>query len=38
MMKRQGLFATDVRREPIVWRMDEETRHELERLLALINY
>ena len=38
MMKRQGLFATDVRREPIVWRMDEETRQELERLLALINY
>ena len=38
MMKRQGLFTTDVRREPIVWRMDEETRQELERLLTLIGY
>ena len=36
MMKRQGLFTTDRRREPIEWQMDEETRQELERLLALI--
>ena len=37
MMKRQGLFATDRRREPIEWQMDEETRQELERLLMLID-
>ena len=36
MMKRQGLFTTDRRREPIEWKMDEETRQELERLLTLI--
>lgn len=35
MMKRQGLFTTDCRREPIEWRMDEETQQELERLLML---
>ena len=38
MMKRQELFATDRRREPIKWQMDEETRQELERLLVLIDF
>ena len=37
MMKRQGLFTTDVRRNPIEWEMDLETQHELERLLMLID-
>jgi 4-hydroxy-tetrahydrodipicolinate synthase len=37
MMKRQGLFTTDVRRNPIEWEMDRETQQELERLLMLID-
>ena len=37
MMKRQGLFTTDVRRNPIEWKMDLETQQELERLLMLID-
>jgi 4-hydroxy-tetrahydrodipicolinate synthase len=34
---KQGLFATDVRRGPHAWDMDEETRLELERLLAQLD-
>ncbi|MBA63591.1 MAG: dihydrodipicolinate synthase family protein [Planctomycetaceae bacterium] len=37
MMKRQGLFTTDLRRDPIQWEMDQETQQELERLLLLID-
>jgi 4-hydroxy-tetrahydrodipicolinate synthase len=34
ILAKRGLFATAVRRKPYAWEMDEETRRELERLLA----
>lgn len=34
VLAKRGLFATDVRRKPHAWVMDEETRLELERLLG----
>jgi 4-hydroxy-tetrahydrodipicolinate synthase len=37
VLARRGLFATEVRRTPYTWEMDEETRSELERLLALLD-
>ncbi|MHC4176214.1 MAG: dihydrodipicolinate synthase family protein [Planctomycetota bacterium] len=37
ILTRRGLFATDVRRKPHAWEMDEETRLELERLLAQLD-
>jgi 4-hydroxy-tetrahydrodipicolinate synthase len=37
ILAKRGLFATDVRRAPHAWDMDEETRLELERLLAQLD-
>lgn len=37
VLARKGLFATDRRREPYAWEMDEETRVELERLLGQLD-
>jgi 4-hydroxy-tetrahydrodipicolinate synthase len=37
ILARRGLFATEVRRKPYGWEMDEETRLELERLLARLD-
>ena len=36
LLQQQGIFATARRRKPYVWELDEETRQELERLLALL--
>jgi 2-keto-3-deoxy-L-arabinonate dehydratase len=36
LLHQRGLFATDRRRRPYRWDMDEETRQELERLLACL--
>lgn len=33
VLHRRGLFATDRRRRPNSWRLDQETQHEVERLL-----
>ena len=37
ILAKRGLFATDVRRKPHAWEMDEETRLELERLLGQLD-
>ena len=37
IMKKFDLFATDRRRQPLAWELDEETRQELERLLELLD-
>jgi 4-hydroxy-tetrahydrodipicolinate synthase len=37
VLVRRGLFATDVRRKPYAWELDDETRDELERLLARLD-
>ncbi|MBC8870409.1 MAG: dihydrodipicolinate synthase family protein [Planctomycetes bacterium] len=37
VLAKRGLFATDVRRKPHAWEMDEETRLELERLLGQLD-
>ena len=37
VMHRRGLFATDRRRRPYSWEMDDETRAEFDRLLALLD-
>jgi 4-hydroxy-tetrahydrodipicolinate synthase len=34
VLHRRGLFATDRRRQPFAWSLDEETRQEVDRLLA----
>ena len=36
ILKRNGLFTSDHRRRPYEWELDEETRLELERLLAFV--
>jgi 4-hydroxy-tetrahydrodipicolinate synthase len=36
ILHRNGLFATDRRRRPYKWALDEETRQEVERLLSLL--
>jgi dihydrodipicolinate synthase/N-acetylneuraminate lyase len=36
VLHKRGLFATARRRKPYAWELDEETRLELERLLALL--
>jgi len=36
-LEKRGLFATDVRRQPHAWDMDDETREELERLSAQLD-
>jgi 4-hydroxy-tetrahydrodipicolinate synthase len=36
VLKKRGLFATDHRRGPISWQLDEETREEVDRLLCLL--
>jgi len=37
ILAKRGLLATDVRRKPHAWEMDEETRLELERLLGQLD-
>jgi 4-hydroxy-tetrahydrodipicolinate synthase len=37
ILAKRGLFGTGVRRKPYAWEMDEETRLELERLLAQLD-
>lgn len=37
ILAQRGLMATDVRRKPHAWEMDEETRLELERLLGQLD-
>lgn len=37
VLHKQGIFATDRRRKPLAWELDEETREELERLLQLLD-
>ena len=37
VLKRRGLFVTDRRREPFGWSLDEETREEVDRLLAILD-
>lgn len=37
ILHRRGLFKTDRRRRPCKWDLDDETRHELDRLLALLD-
>lgn len=34
VLHKKGLFATDRRREPFAWSLDEETRQEVDRLMA----
>lgn len=36
VLHKRGIFATDRRRKPLAWELDEETRQELERLLQLL--
>ena len=36
LLHRRGLFATDRRRSPHAWSLDEETRREVDRLMALL--
>ena len=36
VLKKRGLFATEHRRGPISWQLDEETRDEVDRLLVLL--
>jgi 4-hydroxy-tetrahydrodipicolinate synthase len=36
LLRRQGLFATDRRRHPYAWSLDEETRLEIDRLCELL--
>ncbi|MFP6650108.1 MAG: dihydrodipicolinate synthase family protein [Pirellulaceae bacterium] len=36
VLKKRGLFATDHRRGPISWQLDEETREEVDRLFCLL--
>ncbi|MFM7843492.1 MAG: dihydrodipicolinate synthase family protein, partial [Planctomycetota bacterium] len=36
LLHRRGLFATERRRRPNAWNLDEETRHEVDRLFALL--
>ena len=37
ILAERGLFATDLRRKPYAWEMDDETREELDRLLAQLD-
>ena len=37
VLKERGIFATDRRRKPLAWQLDDETRQELERLLDLLD-
>jgi 4-hydroxy-tetrahydrodipicolinate synthase len=37
VMKKRGLFATDRRRKPFAWELDDETRQEFDRLLAMLD-
>ncbi|MCA9119169.1 MAG: dihydrodipicolinate synthase family protein [Planctomycetaceae bacterium] len=37
VLHKRGIFATDRRRRPLAWELDEETRQELERLLSLLD-
>lgn len=37
VLHRQGLFATDRRRQPYSWTMDSETQSEVDRLLGLLD-
>ncbi|MEO8494874.1 MAG: dihydrodipicolinate synthase family protein, partial [Planctomycetota bacterium] len=37
VLHKRGIFATARRRKPFAWALDEETRLELERLLALLD-
>jgi len=37
VLHRRGLFATAHRRHPYSWSLDEETRHEIDRLLARLD-
>lgn len=37
VLHQRGLFATDKRREPFSWSLDEETRQELDRLLKRLD-
>ena len=36
VLNKRGLFATEHRRGPIAWRLDDETRAEVDRLLSLL--
>jgi len=36
VLKKRGLFTTDRRRGPLNWKLDEETRLEVDRLLAIL--
>ena len=36
VLHKKGLFATDRRRGPISWQLDDETRDEVDRLLDLL--
>ena len=36
VLKKRGLFTTDRRRGPLAWKLDKETRQEVDRLLELL--
>ncbi|MBC8355335.1 MAG: dihydrodipicolinate synthase family protein [Planctomycetes bacterium] len=36
LLQKKGIFATDYRRKPLAWELDNETQQELERLLSLL--
>jgi 2-keto-3-deoxy-L-arabinonate dehydratase len=36
VLQKQGLFATDIRRRPYKWELDQETQAEVDRLLAML--